>query len=93
MSPGRAKGNNYRAGGNGPINAFCNALDKEGFKKFRLVSFSEHSIGAGSGTKAAAYVKIQRYGNGYHWGVGIDNDIELASLKALVAAINRSEKA
>jgi 2-isopropylmalate synthase len=79
--------------GNGPINAFCNALDKEGFKKFRLVSFSEHSIGAGSGTKAAAYVQIQRYGNGNHWGVGIDNDIELASLKALVAAINRSEKA
>ena len=77
--------------GNGPINAFCNALDTEKIKNFNLVSFSEHSIGTGSGTKAAAYVQIQRYGDGNFWGVGIDNDIELASLKALVSSINRSE--
>ena len=77
--------------GNGPINAFCNALDKEGLKHFNLVSFSEHSIGSGSGTQAAAYVQVHRYGNSHHWGVGVDTDIELASLKALVAAINRSE--
>lgn len=77
--------------GNGPINAFCNALNKDGLKHFHLVSFSEHSMGSGSGTQAAAYVQIQRYDNGNHWGVGIDTDIELASLKALVAAINRSE--
>lgn len=77
--------------GNGPINAFCNALDKEGLKHFNLVSFSEHSLGVGSGTKAAAYVQIQKYNEGMHWGVGIDTDIELASLQALIAAINRSE--
>ena len=77
--------------GNGPINAFCNALDAEKLKHFNLVSFSEHSIGIGSGTKAAAYVQIQRYNGGTYWGVGIDNDIELASLKALVSSINRSE--
>ncbi|MCZ6674061.1 MAG: 2-isopropylmalate synthase, partial [Verrucomicrobia bacterium] len=35
--------------GNGPINAFCNALDKEGLKHFNLIYFSEHSIGLGSG--------------------------------------------
>ena len=79
--------------GNGPINAFCNALDKEQLKHFNLVSFSEHSIGAGSATKAAAYVQIQKYNDGKHWGIGIDTDIELASMKALVAAINRSESA
>lgn len=77
--------------GNGPINAFCNALDAVEIKHFKLVSFSEHSIGTGSGTKAAAYVQIQRYGGGNYWGVGIDNDIEIASLKALVSSINRSE--
>jgi 2-isopropylmalate synthase len=79
--------------GNGPINAFCNALDKDQLKHFNLVSFSEHSIGAGSGTKAAAYVQIQKYNGGKHWGIGIDTDIELASMKALVAAINRAESA
>ncbi len=78
--------------GNGPINAFCNALDQIGLKQFTLLSFLEHSIGRGSATKAAAYVQIQRYENGAHWGVGVDTDIELASLKALVAAINRSEQ-
>jgi 2-isopropylmalate synthase len=79
--------------GNGPINAFCNGLDEDGLKHFNLVSFSEHSIGIGSGTKAAAYVQIQKYNAGLYWGIGIDNDIELASLKALVSAINRSETA
>ncbi len=75
--------------GNGPINAFCNALAKEDLKNFTLVSFSEHSIGTGSATKAAAYVQLEGADNIQKWGVGIDTDIELASLKALVAAINR----
>ena len=78
--------------GNGPINAFCNALDQIGLKEFSLLSFSEHSIGRGSATKAAAYVQIQRYEEKAYWGVGLDTNIELASLKALVAAINRSQK-
>ncbi|MDA0347702.1 MAG: 2-isopropylmalate synthase [Verrucomicrobia bacterium] len=77
--------------GNGPINAFCNGLGANELKHFHLVSFSEHSIGLGSGTKAAAYVQIQKYNAGLFWGIGVDNDIELASLKALVSAINRSE--
>ena len=76
--------------GNGPINAFCNALDQIGLKEFSLLNFSEHSIGQGSATKAAAYVQIQRYGEDAYWGVGLDTNIERASLKALVAAINRS---
>ena len=82
---------NLRGRGNGPINAFCHALESDGLKHFNLVSFSEHSIGSGSDTQAAAYVQIQKYDQGTHWGVGVDTDIELASLKALVAAINRSE--
>jgi len=81
-----------RGRGNGPINAFCMALEGKGLKQFNLVSYSEHSIGIGSATKAAAYVQIKQYENGQFWGVGIDNDIEMASLKALTAAINRSER-
>lgn len=80
-----------RGRGNGPINAFCNALEKGELKGFHLLSFSEHSIGSGSGTKAAAYVQIEKYSGGHFWGVGIDTDIELASMTALVNAINRSE--
>ena len=64
-------------------------MDKIGLKQFTLLSFSEHSIGQGSATKAAAYVQIQHYEDGAYWGVGVDTNIELASLKALVAAINR----
>ena len=36
-------------------------------------------------------MQIERYEGGFYWGVGIDTDIELASMKALVNAINRSE--
>ena len=78
--------------GNGPINAFSQALEVLGIKDFKLVDYRQHAIGEGSATQSAAYICIQS-GNGVgpkFWGVGLDANIEFASLKALVSAYNRS---
>jgi len=80
--------------GNGPIAAFVNALQEEGLKDFSVKDFREHSITGGSAAEAAAYIQIERESDKQEfWGVGIDTNIELAGLKALVSAFNRAHQA
>lgn len=78
--------------GNGPISAFVDALDKEGWKNFTLNDYRQHSIGSGSKTKAAAYVEIIGQQETHVYGCGIDPNIEKAGLKALISAYNRLQK-
>ena len=76
--------------GNGPIDAFVKALEKTGLPAFDVLSYSEHSMGAGAGARAVSYMQIKvREGRAY-FGVGSDTNIELASIKAVVSAINRA---
>lgn len=76
--------------GNGPINAFVHALEREGWKDFNLTDYRSHAIGSGSATDSAAYVQIQCSSTGKTaWGCGIDSSIEIAGLKALISAYNR----
>jgi len=77
--------------GNGPINAFSAALNKIGRKDFHLTDYRSHAIGSGSATDSASYVCIQNEFSGKpHWGCGRDPSIEMAGVRALVAAFNRS---
>lgn len=76
--------------GNGPISAFVDALQHKGWKDFKLLDYRQHSIGAGSKTKAAAYIQIQLNDGTTFFGCGIDPNIELAGLHALVSAFNRA---
>lgn len=76
--------------GNGPISAFVDALQIKGWKDFTLLDYRQHSIGGGSKTKAAAYIQIQREGAASYFGCGIDANIEMAGLQALVSAFNRA---
>ena len=78
--------------GNGPINAFVHALDQKQWKHFNLIDFRQHAMGSGSGTEAAAYIQIQLNNGKKVWGVGIDTNIDLASIKALVSAFNRGQR-
>ncbi len=82
----------FKGIGNGPINAFANALEVMNIKNFKLIDYRQHAIGEGSATQSAAYICVQdNNGTGpKHWGVGLDANIEFASLKALVSAYNRS---
>lgn len=79
--------------GNGPISAFVDALDRKGWKNFTLLDYRQHSIGGGSKTKAAAYIQIRHETGNAYFGCGIDANIELAGLRALVSAFNRATSA
>lgn len=78
--------------GNGPISAFVDALERNKLKDFTLIDYRQHSIGSGSKTTAAAYIRIELADKTGFNGCGIDANIELAGLKALVSAFNRSKR-
>lgn len=80
-----------RGQGNGPINALVHAIESQGWKHFKLLDYRSHSIGGGSDTKSAAYIQLKRNTDGKtFWGCGIHTNIEMAGLKALISAYNRS---
>jgi 2-isopropylmalate synthase len=79
-----------RGQGNGPIAAFVQALEVAGLKKFQLVSYNEHSLGEGADSKAAAYIQIKTDRGLTVFGAGIDTNIEVASIRALLSALNRA---
>ena len=76
--------------GNGPIDACKKALMKNYKPEFVLTSYSEHSCGDKSSAKAIAYIEIQNKDVLSCFGVGADNDIATASIKALFSALNRA---
>jgi 2-isopropylmalate synthase len=76
--------------GNGPIAAFVGAL--EGLDvDVRVLDYHEHALSAGGDARAAAYVECA-VGERVLWGVGLDANIVIASLKAVVSAVNRSQR-
>lgn len=79
-----------KGSGNGPISAFVDALNQFGIKDFQLLDYRQHSIGHGSKTEAAAYIQIEKNDGNCFFGCGINPNIELAGLNALVSAYNRS---
>jgi 2-isopropylmalate synthase len=76
--------------GNGPIDAFVRALGSAGLPRFDVTSYSEHSLGAGAEAKAVSYIQIKVERGAAFFGAGIDTNIELASIKAIVSALNRA---
>jgi 2-isopropylmalate synthase len=78
------------AEGNGPIDAAKRAIMKEYKNDFSIKSYSEHSCGDKSTAKAIAYIEIQSQNTLSCFGLGADNDIATASIKALFCAINRA---
>ncbi|HEX2855477.1 MAG TPA: 2-isopropylmalate synthase [Opitutaceae bacterium] len=76
--------------GNGPIDAFTHALGATSLPKFEVLSYSEHSLGKGSEARAVSYIQIKTERGLTLYGAGIDTNIELASIKAIVSALNRA---
>ena len=81
------------AEGNGRLNAINNAMKKTPYNfDYTLVSYSEHALETRSSSKAAAYICIADSDGTQYWGVGTHDDIILASVNALVSALNRENK-
>ncbi len=76
--------------GNGPINAFCDAVSQVGVE-VRVLDYAEHAMSAGDDARAASYVECA-IGERVLWGVGIDANIVTASLKAIISAVNREAR-
>jgi len=76
--------------GNGPIAAFVDALGSVGAPRFEVVHYAEHALGSGRNANAIAYIQIRHTDGRTRWGAGVDTSIELASIKAVVSALNRS---
>jgi 2-isopropylmalate synthase len=79
--------------GNGPIDAFVHALNQSDLATFTLVSYTEHSLGVGSDAQAAAYIQIALGPRRTFFGAAIEHNAELAAVKAVLSALNRSEAA
>ena len=75
--------------GNGPISALVHSLESMGWANFSLKDYRSHALTAGSESSAAAYVSLRSKDGRNVWGCGVDANIELAGLKALVSAANR----
>jgi 2-isopropylmalate synthase len=74
--------------GNGPISAFIDVLSQQGVA-VRVLDYLEHTMGTGSDANAASYMELDVQGR-VLWGVGIDGDIAVASLKAIISGVNRA---
>ncbi len=76
------------ASGNGRLDAVSNAIKAGTGMDFSIEAYTEHSLTTGSTSQAATYVGLKWADGAVTWGAGTDNDIIVASVKALVSAIN-----
>jgi 2-isopropylmalate synthase len=78
--------------GNGPLDAFCSALKSVIPDNFSLCSYHEHALNTGSSAKAVTYIELEYQDGRRFWGAGIDTDIIIASIKAVLSSLNRAAK-
>ena len=77
--------------GNGPIDPFFNALGQAGIEGYSFISYSEHAISMGSDSQAVAYIELRVPGGRRIFGVGTEHNINFASVRGILSAINRFE--
>ena len=80
--------------GNGPIAAFLNAVSNLGIEA-SVMDYVERTMSVGTDAMAASYVECQVGEDAETqiiWGVGIDSSITTSALKAIISAINRSQR-
>lgn len=77
--------------GNGPIDAFFNAIKKFGLDKYEFISYSQHAISQGSDSKAVSYIELKKPDGKNIFGIGIDSNVNVASVLGVLNAINRAE--
>ena len=81
------------AKGNGPLDAVSNVLKiANPAIKYHFGDYEEHALETNSDSKASAYIVIADESGRRYWGVGVDSDITMASVYALITAVNRANK-
>ena len=76
--------------GNGPIDAFIDALKNEFDVDFRVVDYNQHATGGGADAQSACYFEIQAGKGATRYGAALNSNIVSASLMAVCSAFNRA---
>jgi len=76
--------------GNGPIDAFVNAIKRTFDVDFRVVDYHQHATGAGADAQSACYFEIQAGKGATRYGAALNSNIVTASLAAVCSAFNRA---
>jgi 2-isopropylmalate synthase len=74
--------------GNGLISSVVTTLFESFGLALDIADYCEHAMGQGSDVKAAAYVECRTRDGHTVWGVGIDEDVATASVRAVLSAAN-----
>ncbi len=77
------------ATGNGPVDAFVRGLGETTDLVFSVDEYAEHAVGHSADADAVAYVRIKTPDGRASVGAGVDSNISLASIKAVLSAMNR----
>ena len=72
--------------GNGPIDAFVNALNQKLSIDIKISDYHQSAISSGSDAQAAAYIELQK-GDKTSWGVGINPNTTKASFEAIIVGV------
>ncbi len=75
--------------GNGPLDAFCKALQNHIGSRVEIISYNEHALERGSTSKAITYVQVQNGDNNIYIGAGISSNVSKSSLRAVISAVNQ----
>ena len=75
--------------GNGPLAALVHGITTAGVSRFEITQYSEHALSAGEEAAAIAYIQVKHSDGRIRWGAAVDTNIELASVKAVLSALNR----
>ena len=77
--------------GNGPVAAFCDAMNQTEVASYQFVDYSEHAISVGSDSKAISYIHLKNPQGKDNFGIGVSHNIGYASMKGIICAINRDQ--
>ncbi|MBN2220555.1 MAG: 2-isopropylmalate synthase [Vallitaleaceae bacterium] len=78
--------------GNGPVSAFFNAIRSMLEGSYELVSYDEHALSDSANAEAAAYIQLKNQEGIRRYGVGRDSNIDSASIRAIMSALNNFEE-
>ncbi|GMN12506.1 2-isopropylmalate synthase [Altererythrobacter sp. MTPC7] len=74
--------------GNGLISSVLTTLEESFGLELEIVDYTEHALGSGRDARAAAYLECRTPDGRTIWGVGIDEDVATASVRAVLSAAN-----
>ena len=80
------KNHEISGSGNGPIDAFVNALNQKLSIDIKVSDYHQSAISSGSDAQAAAYIELQK-GDKTSWGVGINPNTSKASFEAIIVGV------